>query len=435
MHIQSISLQNFRCFTDYTLPLSESFTLLIGDNGSGKTALLDALAVAAGAFLLGIPNTPSRSIEKEDIRLQELVVGQVVTQEQSGETVVEATGIVGNMELTWMRSLTGAENRTTRQHARGIQFAAEIMVDRVRSGETLTLPVIGYYGTGRLWRVLREKYDTSGKASRFSGYNDCLNPASDHKSLFRWFKTQELAALQSQQPRYVLEAVRQAIQTMIPDTQKVWWDVSWDELRLEINKPDFKGTVPFHLLSDGYRNMVGMVGDIAYRMAQLNPHLNEQAALETPGIVLIDEIDLHLHPNWQRQVVGALLKTFPQVQFVATSHSPFIIQSLYEQPQALLWSLETRSPMALETKSIEDIAETKQGVELPQQSQRFLDMMEVAKQYYALLEQGAHAESSEVAKLREQLDLLSAPFSNDPAFYGFLEMQRLSAGLDGTTSL
>ncbi|MFY0567387.1 AAA family ATPase [Archangium lansingense] len=86
--------------------------------------------------------------------------------------------------------------------------------------------------------------------------------------------------------------------------------------------------LPFEMLSDGVRNMLAMVGDIAYRTATLNPHLRELAPSNTPGIVLIDELDLHLHPLWQREVVDDLRSVFPAIQFVATSHSPFIIQSL-----------------------------------------------------------------------------------------------------------
>ena len=174
---------------------------------------------------------------------------------------------------------------------------------------------------------------------------------------------------------------------MIPGAMMAFWDLDWDELTIDVTIGGHPRRVPFHLLSDGYRNVVGMAADIAYRMATLNPHLLERVIGETPGIVMIDEIDLHLHPNWQRQVVDHLLRAFPQVQFVATTHSPFIIQSLYGVKDTLLWDLNSGQPVPVETKSIEDIAEEKQGVEIPQQSHRFLDMMRVAEQYNALLRQ------------------------------------------------
>ena len=88
------------------------------------------------------------------------------------------------------------------------------------------------------------------------------------------------------------------------------------------------GDVLYQNLSDGQRIMLSLVADIAYRAAWMNPHLEDRVLQETDGIVLIDELDLHLHPKWQRTVVDDLRRTFPKIQFIATSHSPFIIQSL-----------------------------------------------------------------------------------------------------------
>ena len=244
------------------------------------------------------------------------------------------------------------------------------------------------------------------------------------EQLFRWFKTQELAALQKKERRHVLEAVRAAIISMIPDSKRAWWDIDWDELLIETSIQNQTQIIPFHLLSDGYRNMIGMVADIAYRMATLNPQLEADVIKKTEGIVLIDEIDLHLHPKWQKQVVGRLLDTFPKIQFVASSHSPFIIQSLYQRDDVLLWDLEKSKPVEIDSKSIEDIAENQQGVEIPQQSQRFLDMEKAAEEYYTVLKQIPPASEVEKQHLRQRLDELLLPYSDDPAFQAFLKMER-----------
>ena len=120
---------------------------------------------------------------------------------------------------------------------------------------------------------------------------------------------------------------------MIPDNhwQNMAYSFAAEDLTGIFVTPDGeKEKLQFRQLSDGYRNIIGMVADIAYRCIKLNPHLGENAVKETPGIVLIDELDLHLHPNWQRRIVEDLKNTFPGIQFVATTHSPFIIQSLKE---------------------------------------------------------------------------------------------------------
>ncbi|BBL57948.1 hypothetical protein MKFW12EY_15610 [Methylomonas koyamae] len=244
------------------------------------------------------------------------------------------------------------------------------------------------------------------------------------KQLFRWFKTQELAALQKNETRHVLEAVRFAIVEMIPGAVRAWWDIDWDEILIETEIQGRTQTIPFHLLSDGYRNMIGMVADIAYRMATLNPQLEADVIKQTEGIVLIDEIDLHLHPKWQREVVGRLLTTFPKVQFVASSHSPFIIQSLYGREDCLLWDLEKACPVNIESESIEDIAEDQQHVDMPQKSKRYLDMMAAAEAYYRRLHQVNDETDQELLQLRSRFDELSIPFSDDPAFAAQLKFER-----------
>jgi len=427
MRIKKLELHNFRCFENYELELTKRFTLLIGDNGSGKTAILDALAVAMGALLLDIPDiklADKRYISSDDMRNSFQLMGQTPTKEKEGRTNVNAIGIINNENINWARY---KDNKGTgRQFAKEIINIAEKLINERTNPSTL-FPVIAYYGTGRLWRQLSEtEKKIQSPASRLAGYQDCLNIASDQKILFRWFKTQELIALQTQERIHILEAVREAIINMIPDAQKVFWDMKQDELVIETVIQEKLHSMPFHLLSDGYRNMVGMVADIAYRMATLNPQLESEAIKQTEGIVLIDEIDLHLHPNWQGIVVERLLNTFPKVQFVASTHSPFIIQSLYHRQDCLLWDLDKNQALEIDSKSIEDIAEDQQGVEIPQQSRRFIKMEKAAEEYYRVLKQLPAASEEEKHRLKQKLDELLMPYSDDPAYQAFLKMERLA---------
>ncbi len=424
MKIKRIELQNFRCFKEYELAFSERFTLLIGDNGSGKTAVLDALALAISKFLEGfLVPTDLRSISDDDAHYESFSMGQTPIKEKGGlQLLIKIEGVVNKTHLYW--KLLSPKRFNLAFEPTNIGLIAFTLAEKITKPETL-FPLLAYYGTGRLWnKIDHDEIETLSPDSRLSGYRDCLNIASDLKQLFRWFKTQELAALQKQERRHVLEAVRAAIVSMIPDAQKVWWDVDWDEILIETIIQGKPQTIPFHLLSDGYRNMIGMVADIAYRMATLNPQLEADVIKQTEGIVLIDEIDLHLHPKWQKQVVERLLDTFPKVQFVASSHSPFIIQSLYQREDCLLWDLEKNAPVEVDSKSIEDIAENQQGVDIPQQSQRFLDMERAAEEYYTVLKQIPPAADDEKQRLRQRLDELLLPYSDDPAFQAFLKMER-----------
>ena len=426
MRIKKLELHNFRCFENYELELADRFTLLIGDNGSGKTAILDVLAYSISKFLEGFPRfiktTDLRLITTDDIRYESLSLGQSPIRDRGNKWIfIELEGIVNNDTLRWDvldPFVINSDSNIT-------NYATKI-AEQITKPETL-LPVLAHYGTGRLWQKIdNEEIETLSPDSRLLGYRNCLNPASDLKQLFRWFKTQELAALQKKQRRHVLEAVREAIVSMIPDAQRVWWDMDWDEILIETTIQGKSQNTPFHLLSDGYRNMIGMVADIAYRMATLNPQLEEYVIKQTEGIVMCDEIDLHLHPNWQRIIVERLLNTFPKVQFVASTHSPFIIQSLYHRKDCLLWDLDKNQALEIDSKSIEDIAEDQQGVEIPQQSRRFIEMEEAAEDYYRVLKQLPAAREEEKQRLKQKLDELLMPYSDDPAYQAFLKMERLA---------
>jgi predicted ATP-binding protein involved in virulence len=184
--------------------------------------------------------------------------------------------------------------------------------------------------------------------------------------------------------------------------------------------------LPLRMLSDGVRNVLAMVADIAYRAAMLNPHLGRDAAKKTSGIVLIDEIDLHLHPSWQRHIVEDLHRTFPEIQFIATTHSPFIVQSLRK---GKLLNLDPQESSEYYDQSIEDITENVMGVELPQKSERFLKMKAAAKEYYAVLEESQDASPELKEKLKIKLKELEMPYSDNPAYHAYLELKREAAGM------
>lgn len=179
---------------------------------------------------------------------------------------------------------------------------------------------------------------------------------------------------------------------------------------------------PFILLSEGYRNTLGLIADIAYRMAELNPHVTT----DTPGVVLIDEIDLHLHPKWQRIIVGDLKRIFPNCQFIVTTHSPFIIQSLKAEELIRLddeMEIE-KDPLR---ESIEDVTENYMGVDEVERSVQFKKMEQVASEYFALVAQGQkEKDSKKVKSLKKKLDELELQYSDDPAYVALMKAERTS---------
>lgn len=428
MRLDKLRLKNFNCFKERVLDLAPRFNLIVGDNATGKTTLLNGMAVGVGALFLGFPSpAEARSIDREEARLEFFHQGDTPTSEPQFPVQVDCSGVVDGKEIIWQRELRSEEGRTTRQVATMIENVANELNKKVKSGTEALLPVLSFYGTGRLWVQKRQReVKTLKPDSRFMGYLDCLEPASDVKRLLEWFKTQEISAIQEGQPNRTLEACRRAILSCVPEATKVFFDIKRDQLTIELPGR----SLPFSYLSDGFRSMLAMVADIAVRCATLNPHLQDKAAEETPGVVLIDEVDLHLHPKWQRRVIGDLLKAFPKIQFVGTTHSPFVIQSLPPNNEVKLINLDDSTAADFLNKSVEDITEEVQGVELPSRSQRWKDMMEAAEKYYALLRDTSHVGASEIEQIRMKLDELSLPFSDDPACQALLRSQRVAAGLD-----
>jgi predicted ATP-binding protein involved in virulence len=428
--IKKIILKNFKGFVDKEFSFSDQFNLLLGDNGSGKTAVLDALALLLSSIFIGFDETEKRSpIKDEDVRQVSNPYGDEARMEPNYPVSIEAQGIVMEYPVHWNKRRLGSQNQTDDVDWDLTAITAGFN-PHVRQGKHVTLPVIAYYGTGRLWlRTENEKVEPIPPVSRLHAYKDCLDPRSNEKELVRWMKEQELFNIQKNIESNLYDAVKKAIINCIEECKEIWYDVRRDSIMLKRNDGH---CLPAYLFSDGYRNMIAMAADIAYRMAMLNPHLGTEVTQTTPGVVLIDEIDLHLHPNWQRRVVNDLKRAFPCVQFIATSHSPFIVQSL-KGPEELINLNDEMEPFDDIDKSIEDIAEDIMDVPIPQKSKRYSDMIKIAEQYYDLLEEGKSAETDEeLKKIKSKLDELSIPFSDDPAFQAFLKMERTAAGLNET---
>lgn len=428
MRIDALRLTNFRCFDAREWELAARFNLLVGDNATGKTTILDGLAIGLGALLFDLPApAKSRTVRTAEIHLRRFRHGETWTEEPQYPVRIACRGEVDGHQIKWARGLSNPRSRTSMNDAESLREISRSLYERTASGGQVVLPVLSYYGTGRLWSQVSPRNVASlGVGSRFVGYLDCLNPLSDEKRLLSWFKTQELAGIQSGRAIPALEACRRVILNCVAEARRVRFDVARDALMLTFDT----GDVDFDQLSDGYRNMLAMVADIAVRCATLNPDLGADAPRLTPGVVLIDEIDLHLHPKWQRRVVGDLMNAFPRIQFVGTTHSPFVIQSLPPIPGVRLVNLDDPKDVDFANKSVEDVAEYLQHVELPQRSRRYLEMEDAAKRYYDVLERASGANDADMLMLRQKLDELARPFSDDPAYQAFLSMKRASAKID-----
>ena len=424
MRIDRLTVTNFKRFEDQSFEFHPRFTLLVGDNGAGKTAVLDALRIGAGAYLLAIPQSRAPSISREYVRRETRRHGEFSTFEPVTPCTVRCEGSVHHAQVAWQRELASFAGRTNRIGARPlVRCVAQQLHDNEPQAN---FPLIVSYGTGRLWiepRATKQPGFTArepvGKLSRFEAYRGGLDPAVSSELLRRWIKKMALISVQERRTLASLNAVYSAIVGCVEDVERILYDFDLDDIAVEFANGE---RYPFGFLSDGQRSMTALAADIALRCIQLNPHLAGAAPGETEGVVLIDELDLHLHPNWQRAVVRNLVSLFPNLQFVATTHSPFIVQSLDGQGLVNLSSggiLENRAA----PYSIEDVAEEIMGVDTPQRSKRFLEMEATAQHYYELLDRLSD-DDPEVATARAALDRIEARFSDNPAYAALLKLRR-----------
>ncbi|WP_147443180.1 AAA family ATPase [Corallococcus sp. AB011P] len=339
MRIDRLELQNFRGFERFAIDLDPNFTLLLGRNGAGKTAVLEALAVAVGEWFTGLKQVAgqTRYLKDEDVRQ----VGHISEGVPSIETVypvkVTAQGeVVEGQSVTWTRHILALGKRARSVGGTPVSGRAESLEEAVVLGEEVDLPVICFYGTARLSLKKRDREDAS-VTSRLHGYYASLDPASSTWQFEAWMQWREQVRIERlatsiklgvESPSLVeepqLEAVQRAAATCLPGAKRLYFSLNTKSVLVDLEDGR---TLPFNLLSDGYRNLVALAADLAWRCVQLNPHHGAHAPQLARGIVLIDEIDLHLHPNWQRRVIGDLRKTFPGVQFVATTHSPQVLST------------------------------------------------------------------------------------------------------------
>lgn len=417
MRIRELEIYNFRGFEELKLKLDPHFNIIVGNNGSGKTAILEALTVAMGSYFLGIRNTDSRHILNKDIHIKTFEHNE----EYVFPVVVRVRGEVQGVSVDWARSLKGRKNRTTSRGASSIKRIATEAENQVRAGQNVELPLLVYYATGRLFDLAQKNKSTTTKqiSSRFRAYDRCLEAKSTHNQFQKWFKAKEISIIQKRQEDLSFNLVKKAIVENVPDCKDLYYEFDPDKPEgLKMLLEDER-ILSFNALSDGSRNFLAIMADLAHKCVTLNPQLQEEALKETKGIVLIDELDLHLHPEWQRRMIKALKSTFPNLQFVVSTHSPFLIQEAAENELIKLKNNQATIRSANHL-SIEDIAEEIQDVENPQWSKSRQYMFEQATAYYKAVKEGRAT-----PEMKAELDKAMKPFAKDTAFYAILEQERI----------
>lgn len=350
MKIKEIKIRNFRCYENVEIKLNPEYTVLIGINGAGKTTILDAISIALGGYISTFDGMGTYGIDKNDSHYKMYEIGSSIEREHQFPVGIYAECEIDKKQISWIRGLNGEKGRTTNTGAKEIiKYASEIQTEIKMGNKDVILPIIAYYGTGRLWMQKKDRNlkKIQESFSRLKGYVDCIDSASNEKMMLKWLEKMTYLELQEGKRIPELSVVKNALSQSymaIDETIKTAefnFKVRSGELEVAIRRENgVVENLPLRILSDGIKSTLSMIADIAYRMAILNPQLLDDILEETSGVVLIDEIDMHLHPSWQKKIISVLNKIFPKVQFVFTTHSPSVLSNVSNKNVLILDNFE-----------------------------------------------------------------------------------------------
>lgn len=484
MHVSELALTNVRQFQQRTFSLQPGFNLLVGENGAGKTTVLRSLFAALA------PKKIQRGriiFDDDDIRLRasemHITATVSISEKQNvlssyhrslaGRSTRSTTGSVfpvlsyASNEATCSSFIsrpiqTVSENREISAKRREERQIYEDL-EREERHERLGEPTFGDSRPLRefMRRMLRQ-FSPRFKdfAWSFEPYSCAIRDPKRRTSELGEFKALRsnlrfaiLRHFQEQPRRRQIDRRVVRIDSRgravvgnlsVPLTPPFRELLSRYKFATEDSKyigdlvadvrltPRITITAEhgrFHLrqLSDGEQRLFSILVDIA-RQLMLQRRANEDFS-KMSALILIDEIDVHLHPKWQRMIIPALKELFPNCQFVATTHSPFVIQAVDDHQVQHLDHLITGN---FQNRGIEEIAAKVMGIEDHQTSRRYLDMLDTAREYFRVLESARREnDAPRLDELKQKLKNLSHRYADNPAYEAYLEVHgRLALGID-----
>jgi predicted ATP-binding protein involved in virulence len=378
MHLKKITLKNFRCFEKFELELHSQLTVIVAQNAGGKTAVLDAIAKGLSSWCNHFSSADQRlsgvGLTDDDLRVtvQEGKRGKITSRRADYASVTCAMDW-GRAQINW--EITHARTPEIREAHPGDESQLKNEAVSIREAiyhdePGITLPVFAYYGVhrGHVTQEVKERVHPPkvDYTQRLAALVDALAPdLREFSEIVSWFKDAALDELTWEKEHTgenrmpgdtavydgVLPHVREAFTAVLEDrVTNPRMDRQSKKFTVDF-RTDNGSIVPlrFEQLSQGYASVLAMVLDFAQRLAVANPYfLSEEDyrqgavfekdghPLEAPAIMLIDEIDLHLHPSWQQRVLDDLIRAFPGTQFIVTTHSPQVLTTVKRESIRIL---------------------------------------------------------------------------------------------------
>lgn len=412
MKIEELHLQHFRRFDDFRLTFHEQATVLVARNGAGKSSILDGLAIALGQFLTRLPKVSGINPKDTDFQIYP----------DGSKPAFMRIKCESMDDVVWDRTEKRDKTKKTVSQipeGKGIRDLNEYVdkfIDAHNEGHPYQLPIFIYYGTGRgVFHIPQRKRGFAKEFSRFDALKGALESHTNFRSFVEYFYALEDRETRAQKEARSfdveipeLKAIRKAVTTMLPAFSNPR-GAEPAGIKLDWNQDGVVKELRIEQLSDGYRTTLAMVMDIAARMAEANPDMPDP--LKTEGVVMIDEVDLHLHPGWQQTILLDLIRTFENVQFIVSTHSAQVISSV--KPECLRVINWVNDKAELLPVSFSEGAESQQvlldvlGLESPRVES--LSIVKSLHEYQQMVEEGKW-DSPEARSLRARLDQWGAEY-------------------------
>ena len=443
MTINNITIDNFRGFEHKFFELDPKMNVILGDNTTGKTTLLQAVQIALGAFLQEMTFLPggngySRNFRPTDhVKIYSESSKGFIPIKQKPSIEVNAECVIGQFDKLTQQINTSINNiwwkRTSNKNSKAnalqlMNFVADIENKRRKADEEGTnslFPLFLSFGATRLEKNYRGAEKTKQRETRETkAYKCALDEQVDFKGAFDWIYRYEKSFDKGSEFAGTNEAFLNAIKDAIPAIRQIDIDTKNNEFtaQIKMSKDDEPYWLTYDMMSAGFKAMINITAEIAHRCIELNGFLGLEAVKKTPGIVMIDEVDLYLHPHWQQHILSDLQTAFPEIQFIVTTHSPFIVQSVKSKNVITLDGVKGDSNPDM--RSIEDIAVTEMNMDTAR-FPRYQQMVEQAEKYYQLVKLGKE-KTLEARNVKKELDDIEALFSDDPAYVALLRAERNS---------
>lgn len=324
MNIEQIELTNFKSFKKAKLRLEGKSTVLFGVNGTGKSSVLKSINLLYASMINQIVNRKELK-QNYALSLEDIQYGK-------SETTIEAEFNLDGERISYYRSLVRKTGRKTHNIKNLKRIVGYFQNKYMSDEEQENMPIFVNYGTNRLVLDVPLRIRTHHEFDIYSAFEKAIENKIDFRTFFEWFRDREdyenHCKVEYQDLKYVdksLEAVRKAVLVMLDDCENLRV-ARKPRLEMRIDKHGIGLNIT--QLSDGEKCTMALFGDLARRLTIANPILANPLLGE--GVVLIDEVELHMHPSWQRQILGKLSETFPNIQFIITTHSPIVLNEVNE---------------------------------------------------------------------------------------------------------